>query len=136
MRNAYDRFHADISFSDDVADAYLEAYAVNAVKGFCEVVLVPDVEGLPAEAFMAAGFMNQDSEALGTRIFRQILSAVMPSCKGWYLKVASESNYYAKERGAAYIVVTTQSTNRAALRCTEKQGFRFGGITHILALST
>jgi dTDP-4-amino-4,6-dideoxy-D-galactose acyltransferase len=133
-KNRYDRFHSDILIDNNLADDYLATYAANAIKGFCDFVLVPNDEFTPVKAFMAASIMETDSQKLDTNIGRLQLSAVDKACKGWYIKLASESIYKLKEMNAKYILVTTQATNRAAFYSSEKLGFNLGGVTHVFSI--
>ena len=131
-RNTYDRLHADCYFDTAMADNYLGTYIENAVKGFAEVVLVPD-DKLPADAFLAIGRMKKDEEILATTMARILLTAVLPTRKGWHLKLVAATTHYAKENNIDYVLMTTQATNRAVFRTTEKLGYKLGSTSHILA---
>lgn len=133
--NRYDRLHADTEFEDTLANQYLETYIENAIKGFCDFVLVPDEKGIPPKAFMAASMLKGDSESLKCQLSRLKLAAVNVECKGWYIKLASETIYEFIKRGAAYVLVTTQATNKAAFRSSEKLGFKLGSVTHVFSKS-
>ena len=52
MRNDYDRFHADIIFSPETSPTNFSPLILKKpLKGFCDVVLVPDEPGLPPRLF-------------------------------------------------------------------------------------
>ncbi|MBD0297244.1 MAG: hypothetical protein ICV84_18955 [Flavisolibacter sp.] len=134
-RNGYDRLHADIDFPNEVADEYLGVYGASAVKGYCEAVLVPDESGAPLQSFLAISHLKRDSSLVQCQLARVVLTAVAPANKGWLKKLVSETIYYAKDIGAAYVLMTTQSTNRAVFRTNEKLGLQLGGCSHILSFS-
>lgn len=127
-RNNFDRIHADIFFTMDEADRYLGTYASNAVSGFCETVLVPDEAEY--EAFLAIGSRLYNNE----KFYQISLVTVGDKSKGWHIKLVSETIEYAKEKKANYLLMTTQSTNRAVFRTCEKLGFKLGSTTHILSI--
>lgn len=133
MRNIYDRFHADNFFSQEIADRFLSEYVAQAVRGFSDVVLVPHEKNVPPDGFLSGNYLKKDWEKLGVKISKMVLSAVAPTCKGWYIKLISELTYHLKEQGADYIFMNTQSTNRAVFRTWEKLGYQLGSTTHILA---
>jgi len=132
--NKFDRIHSDSFFSTSEANNYMETYIENALNGFCDFVLVPNENKTPIKAFMAASILKQGNHRLGEKtIGRLQLAAVDPECKGWYLKLASESVYELIDRHAEFVIVTTQSTNRAAFHSSEKQGFKLGAVSHVLS---
>lgn len=132
-RNPYDRFHADTWFGDVRADAFLARYASAAVQGYCDTVLVPNEPGVAVDSFLAISDLTADSTRLGIGLSRVALTAVGPQNRGWHQRLVSETIHRARERGARYVLMTTQATNRAVFRTCEKLGFRLGGTTHILA---
>lgn len=135
-RNMYDRFHADPWFGEERADAFLARYAEAATEGgYADVVLVPDEPGLPVDSFLAIGDHAADSQLLGLAegMSRVLLTAVGPANRGWHLKLVSETVQRAHDLGQRYVLMTTQATNRAVFRTTEKLGFRLGGTSHVLA---
>jgi dTDP-4-amino-4,6-dideoxy-D-galactose acyltransferase len=134
-KNEYDRLHADFNFPDELADEYLEVYAKATVNGFSDAVLIPAVAGLPVASFLAISHLKGDAEKLNTPLARIVLTAVAPANKGWHQKLVSETIYYAREMGAAYVLMTTQATNRAVFRTCEKLKFKLGGTSHILSFS-
>ena len=132
-RNPYDRFHADPWFGPDRGDAFLARYAAAAVEVFCDAVLVPDEAGLPVDSFLAISDLLADARALGVGLARVALTAVGPLNRGWHLRLVSETVHRARERGARYVLMTTQATNGAVFRTCEKLGFKLGGCAHVLA---
>lgn len=133
--NSYDRLHADEVISQELADRYLATYIENALNGFSDAVIVPDLKNEKVKGFMVLNLLKKDSTKLGRKIGRLQLSAIDSSLKGWYIKLASEAIYYAKTKGVKSMLVTTQSTNRAAFHSSEKQGFKLGSVTHVLTYS-
>ncbi|WP_143434797.1 GNAT family protein [Hymenobacter roseosalivarius] len=132
-RNEYDRFHADPWFGAARADAFLARYASAAVQGYCDAVLVPNEPGLPLDSFLAISDLPADSAALGVDLSRVVLTAVGPENRGWHVRLVSETVHRARERGAQAVLMTTQATNRAVVRTSEKLGFQLGGSSHVLA---
>lgn len=132
-RNPYDRFHADPWFGEAQADAFLARYASAAVQGYCDAVLVPDELGLPIDSFLAISDLTDDARQLGVGLSRVVLTAVGPLNRGWHLRLVSETVQRARAKGASYVLMTTQATNRAVFRTCEKLGFKLGGSTHVLA---
>ncbi len=133
-RNDYDRVHADIRFSEEQATDYLAIYAENAVKGFAETVLIPDEIGVPIDAFLAIGLQKADAKALETSFARILLTAALPTCKGWHYKLMAETAQYAKKNTIEYVLMTTQVSNKAVFRNAFKLGFEIGNITHIFTI--
>jgi dTDP-4-amino-4,6-dideoxy-D-galactose acyltransferase len=132
-RNEYDRFHADPWFGQERADAFLARYASAAVQGYCDAVLVPDEPGLPIDSFLAISDLQADVKALGVGLSRVVLTAVGPQNRGWHLRLVSETVHRAREKGDQVVLMTTQATNRAVFRTSEKLGFKLGGSSHVLA---
>ena len=131
-RNIYDRIHADTNFNIEIADEYLATYIENAIKGFADIVLIPNDQNYPSEAFLTANYLKHEWKALNKNISKMVLSAVAPSCKGWYQKLITEMTYHLKDNGAEYIFMNTQSTNRAVFKIWERLGYRLGSTSHIL----
>ncbi|MFC5269356.1 hypothetical protein [Adhaeribacter terreus] len=134
-RNPFDRYHADIFFTPEQADNYLATYAEACQKGLADLVLLPGENERNSEAFMAILRHKQDAEQLNTSFARILLTAVSPDCKGWHLKLASETIQFAKEWNTRYVLMTTQATNRAVFRTSEKLGFKLGSTTHLLSIT-
>ena len=132
-RNNFDRYHADPWFGPARADAYLATYARAAVEGFADAVLVPDEVGLPLDSFLATSDLRADSVALGVGVSRVLLTAVGPENRGWHVKLVAETVHRAREMGHQYVLMTTQATNRAVFRTSEKLGFKLGATSHVLA---
>jgi dTDP-4-amino-4,6-dideoxy-D-galactose acyltransferase len=136
MRNDYDRFHADSVFPKDLADNFLAEYVEQAIKGFCDIVLVPDVPGVKVHSFLTANYNKSEWSDLGCSVSKMVLSAVSSQTnKGWYIKLISEMTYHLKEIGAQAIYMSTQPTNRAVIKTWEKLGYKYGASTHILSNS-
>lgn len=133
-RNKFDRYHADVHFPEEQADAYLATYAEACVNGLSETVLVPDEKLLEPAAFLAISRLKKDASILNLNLAQITLTAVSPVCKGWHLKLVTETLQYAKTHGCDYVLMTTQATNRAVFRTSEKLGFKLGNTTHILAV--
>ena len=133
MRNDFDRFHADPFIPVDKADAFLAKYVEEAVKGFSDIVLVPDEAGVPADSFLTANYLDKKWDPLGRKISKMVLSAVSSETnKGWYEKLISEMTVHLQEKGAEVAFMNTQPTNRAVFRVWEKLGYRLGSTTHVL----
>lgn len=133
MHNPYDRFHAEPAFSPALADAFLSKYAEEAVKGYCDVVIVPGETNVPAGAFLALSHIKYDSHPYLHKLAKIVLTAVAPACKGWHYKLVSEAIYLAQAATATYIFMTTQATNKAIIHNCEKLGFNLGSSRHILS---
>ncbi|GAB2958236.1 hypothetical protein GCM10027048_26430 [Hymenobacter coalescens] len=132
-RNDFDRYHADPWFGPERADAYLARYAAAAVTGFADAVLVPDEPGLPLDSFLAIGDLQADAAVLGAGMSRVLLTAVGPANRGWHVKLVGETVHRARTQGHRYVLMTTQATNRAVFRTSEKLGFKLGATSHVLA---
>jgi dTDP-4-amino-4,6-dideoxy-D-galactose acyltransferase len=133
MRNVYDRFHADTAFDDTLADQYLATYIEQSLHGFADIVLTSNAPGLPSDCFLTAKYMQDEWEKINCSVSKMVLSAVAPTNKGWYYKLISEMTYHLKDIGAKYIVLNTQSTNRAVFKTWESLGYNLGATTHILS---
>ncbi|MGI4870799.1 MAG: hypothetical protein ACRYFX_06425 [Janthinobacterium lividum] len=136
MTNYFDRFHADPVFSRQSADEFLATYVDQSMRGFTDVVLVPDYAGEEPGAFLTANYFRDQWPALGVPVSKMVLSAVSSQArKGWYKKLISEMSYYLRDHGAAYAYMNTQATNRAVFHTWESLGYKLGGTTHILSHS-
>jgi dTDP-4-amino-4,6-dideoxy-D-galactose acyltransferase len=136
MRNDYDRFHADPIFSPEIADEFLATYIGQSIKGFTDVVLVPDSPDKAPDAFLTANYVRELWPQLGSRPSKMVLSAVSSATRrGWYKKLISEMSYHLKEEGAEYAFMNTQSTNRAVFHTWEELGYKLGYSTHVLSCS-
>lgn len=136
MRNNFDRFHSDWSFNIDKADNYLSTYVENSIKGFTDLVIVPNQQNIPPDSFLTANYLKMDWDKLDYKISKMVLSAVSSDTnKGWYIKLISEMTFILKEIGAKSVFMNTQATNIAVLVTWEKLGYRLGRTTHILTLN-
>jgi dTDP-4-amino-4,6-dideoxy-D-galactose acyltransferase len=135
-RNPFDRFHADPWFGEARADALLARYAEATVQGtHADVVLVPDVPGLPIDSFLAIVDTAAEADFPGSGNSKVLLTAVGPANRGWHLRLMSEAVRRAATLFFPHVLVTTQATNRAVFRSCEKLGFRLGSTSHVLACS-
>lgn len=136
MRNEFDRFHADSSFSPERADSFLATYIENSVLGFSDIVMVPAGPSVPADSFLTANYLESEWEKLKYRISKMVLSAVSSQTnKGWYIKLISEMTYHLRDnKGCQCVFLTTQSTNRAVYNTWEKLRYKLGSTTHIFSL--
>jgi dTDP-4-amino-4,6-dideoxy-D-galactose acyltransferase len=129
MRNKYDRVHADPAFSTEIADTYLGTFVEEAVKGFADIVMIPDIPGVEPFGFLAA---NKPQKVVGLNIAKLVLAAVDNSnYKGWLYNLLSEVIYELKNNSTDYLTTITQASNRPAICTWEKAGFKLGSATHI-----
>lgn len=133
--NDFDKYHADPFYSSAKADAYLETYIANCVRGFAEKVLVPDLETPPASFVALSRIQVPGLKAEAGPFFRIPLTACLPENRGWHFPLCLAALHYAKAEGGKALVMTTQSTNKAVIHNCEKLGFRFGSCTHLFAKS-
>ncbi len=137
MRNKYDRFHADWSFSNTIADNYLSTYIENSIKGFADIVMVPNHPGISSDSFLTAKIFKDYWVKLEYPISKMVLSAVSTETnKGWYVKLIAEMTFRLRKLGAKSIFMTTQSTNIPVLVTWEKLGYKIGRSTHILSINS
>lgn len=136
-RNEFDRFHADPWFGEVRARAMLARYAEAAVTGtYADAVLVPAEKDLPVDSFLAIGDTPAEPEIPGSGTSRILLTAVGPKNRGWHLKLVSEAVRRAANQNLPYVLMTTQTTNRAVFRTCEKLNFRLGSVAHVLACNS
>jgi dTDP-4-amino-4,6-dideoxy-D-galactose acyltransferase len=133
--NKFDRVHADDYFSDESADKYLGTFVENSVRGFADIVLVPDAAKVPAKAFLAGNYAFDECSKINLKVSRFVLAAVHRDCAGWFRKLSSEMTYDMRDAGADFVLSTTQTANRAVIKAKEHLGFRLGAATHVLAYS-
>jgi len=132
-RNPFDRYHADPFFPRSVSDEYLATYIANSVKGLADIVMVPaDSESLPG-AFFTAKLTSSEDTCIGLNLGRIVLVAVGEERRGCHLRLMAEMSYHFKMCGAEVAYMTTQSTNRSAIRNCEKLAYRYGRCTHVFA---
>ena len=130
--NPNDRYHNDAFFSPEAADRYLETYIENCIRGFAETVFVPDLEK-PPHSFAALSRLHLESTEEIQPLYRIPLTACLPENKGWHYHLCLAALRYAKQKNAAALVMTTQTSNRAVIHNCEKLGFRIGSSFHIFA---
>lgn len=128
-RNDFDRFHADTYMSLAEADLFLAKYVEEAVKGYCDYVMVPRKE--PVDSFMCLDFGHE--ECLSLSYSKIILTAVGKLNRGWHARYCSETLHIAKERGHDVVLMTTQLTNGAVVSNVEKLKFKLAYASHILS---
>jgi len=134
-RNPYDRFHAETCFSPELADAFVARYAIAAVQGYCDEVLVPADTGVPVASFLAISDLHEHAAKLRVGLSRVVLTAVAAANRGWHRKLVAETVQRAKSRGASCVLMTTQATNYAVFRTCEKLGFKLGGCSHVFSFA-
>ena len=133
MRNRYDRVHADPAFTDEMADAYMGTFIEESVKGFADMVIVPDLPGKEPFGFLAA---NNAGKILGFNIARLVLAAVDSNeGRGWLYHLLSGVIHELKQQKTDILTTITQASNRPAIRTWEKAGFRLGFVTHVYSIS-
>ncbi len=133
MRNIFDRVHADPAFSPEIADAYLGTFIEESVKGFADIVMVPDISGVRPFGFLAADY---PVEVMGHRIAKLVLAAVDNSeYSGWLSKLLTAVIYELKMKGTDILTTITQASNRPAIHTWEKAGFKLGFVTHVYTYS-
>lgn len=136
MRNDYDRVHAEKIYSEEKADEFLATYIEECVKGFTDVVLLPDAKDLPSDSFFAANYQKDQWEKIGAKVSKFIVSAVSADTnRGWYRALITEMTHHLKDIGAEYIIMNTQTTNRAVLHVFETIGNKYGKTSHIFSIS-
>jgi dTDP-4-amino-4,6-dideoxy-D-galactose acyltransferase len=133
MRNDFDRYHADLSIDNEIADKYLATYIKNSVEGFTDYVMVPGDTNGSNEAFLTANYLKSEHDNLGVNIAKMVLSAVSPNCKGWYVKLISEMTYHLAKQNAEVVFMNTQSTNKAVIKTWESLGYHYGKCVHIFS---
>jgi dTDP-4-amino-4,6-dideoxy-D-galactose acyltransferase len=125
MRNPYDRFHSDVSFTDFKADQYLGKFAYETVNGLADFVLVPNEYNIKPNAMIAVNHLKDNWSKLNANVSQLVLAAVdSTTCKGWYEKLLSGVCFYLKDLGAEYLISNTQATNKAPIHVNEKLGFK------------
>lgn len=132
-RNSNDRFHADPAFGPELADAFLAEYARATVRGFCDVVLVPEQPEV-LDSFLAVSFMQTEAQLVGANLGRVVLTAVGPRNRGWHRALVAEALYRVRERGGQMVFMTTQAANAAVVRNAQQLGFKLGGVTQLFSI--
>jgi len=134
MRNRYDRVHADPAFDPGEADAYLGTFIEESVKGFADMVIVPDLPGREPFGFLAA---NNPEKVLGYKIAKLVLAAVdQRDHKGWLGFLLSGVIDELRKQETDILTTITQASNRPAIRTWEKAGFRLGYVTHVYSYTS
>jgi dTDP-4-amino-4,6-dideoxy-D-galactose acyltransferase len=131
MRNRFDRVHSDPAYTSEQADAYLATFAEQSIKGFADIVLVPDVPDLKPFGFLAG---NKPVNVAGYNIAKLVLTAIDGSVqRGWLFKLLSSMICKVKEDKADIMTTNTQAANRASISVWEKAGFKLSYVTHIFS---
>lgn len=134
MRNDFDRFHADVRTSLAQADGYLATYIENCVRGFCDLVLVPDEPGVPSDSFMAAN-LDVGPPELDHRVDKLLFSAVSSATnRGWYRRLVAGTARRLIAAGSRCLLLNTQAQNGAVLHVWESLGFKLGRVTHVVGV--
>lgn len=132
--NPFDRFHADISVSDETANRFLGVFVEESINGFADYVMVPDDNQVPADSFLTAKYLSDQWDKTGVRASKMVLSAVSPATnRGWYVKLISEMAFHLSGIGADFAYMHPATTNRAVIHTYEKLGCKFGKASHILS---
>lgn len=133
MRNRFDRVHADPAFTDEEADNYLGTFAEQSVRGFADIVMVPNLPGVKPFGFLAA---NNPESIMGVNIAKLVLAAVDNSeHRGWMFHLLGGIIRELKKKNTDILTTITQASNRPAIRTWEKAGFMLGFVTHIYSYS-
>jgi dTDP-4-amino-4,6-dideoxy-D-galactose acyltransferase len=133
MVNPFDRFHADISIDNKLADNFLGVFAEESVKGFADYVMVPNEKAIPADSFLTAKYYKNWWNEIDVKVSKMVLSAVSSETnKGWYIKLITEMAYHLRDMGADYSMMHPASTNKAVIHSYEKLGCKLGKVGHIL----
>lgn len=132
MRNRFDRVHADDAFTDEIADAYIGTFISQCIKGFADIVLVPDIPGVQPFGFLAA---NKPQNILGNKVAKLVLAGVDSSVqRGWLMKLLYQMILFMKDENADYLTTITQAANRPAIAVWEKAGFKLKHTTYIFSI--
>jgi dTDP-4-amino-4,6-dideoxy-D-galactose acyltransferase len=132
-RNRYDRVHADPAFTEEEADNYLGTFAGQCVRGFADIVMVPDIPGVKPFGFLAA---NNPQRIMGLNIAKLVLAAVdNREYKGWLAYLLQGVMYELKKRDTDVLTTITQASNRPAIRTWENAGFTLGFVNHVYTYS-
>ena len=133
MRNRFDRVHADPAFTDEEADSYLGTFAEQSVRGFADMVAVPDLPGVKPFGFLAAG---NPGRVMDLNIAKLVLAAVDNSeHRGWMFHLLGWIIQELKKKDADILTTITQASNRPAIRTWEKAGFLLGFVNHVYSYS-
>ena len=106
MVNPYDRFHADICYDQVIADSFLGVFAEESVKGFADIVLVPNEKDVPPDSFLTAKYNKIWWDQIDLKVSKMVLSAVSSKTnQGWYIKLISEMAYHLRDQGAEFALI-------------------------------
>lgn len=131
MKNPFDRFHSDPFYTEDHAKRFLGKYIEESIKGFADIVIVPNDENIPADSFYAGKYLKSEWKSMGIKASKIILSAVSSKTnQGWFLKLNSEMIYHLRDIGAQYVFFQTAAPNKAVIHVNEKLGYKIGHISH------
>jgi len=124
--NPYDRFHSDPFVDPADAARLMRRWVEASILGdFADVTIVPDVPD-PA-AFSTVRYHRDKWDRWELRLAQSaVLTAVAPSFRGWYRKIASEVNHHLLDQGAEHVYLGTQVTNKAVIWVLEGLGYQFG----------
>lgn len=132
-RNRFDRVHADPAFTDEEADNYLGTFAEQCVRGFADIVMVPDIPGVKPFGFLAA---NNPETIMGVNIAKLVLAAVdNREHKGWLTNLLLGVMYELKKRNTDVLTTITQASNRPAIHVWYNAGFVLGYVNHVYSYS-
>jgi len=133
MRNRFDRVHADPAFTEEEADSYLGTFAEQSVRGFADMVAVPDLPGVKPFGFLAAG---NPERIMDLNIAKLVLAAVDNSeHRGWMFHLLGGIIRELKMKNTDILTTITQASNKPAIRTWEKAGFLLGFVTHVYSYS-
>jgi len=132
-RNRFDRVHADPAFTDKEADNYLGTFAAQCVRGFADIVMVPDIPGVKPFGFLAA---NNPEKIMGVNIAKLVLAAVdNREYRGWLSDLLLGVMYELKKKNTDVLTTITQASNRPAIHVWENAGFVLGFVNHVYSYS-
>lgn len=125
MVNIFDRFHADPFYSAEESARLMHKWIEAAlVDGYADITLVPDVER--PTALCTLRYHKDKWPTWNTQIGQMTLAAVSPEFRGWFRRLASETNYHLRDIGAEHIFFSSQMTNVRIIATWEKLGFHYG----------
>ena len=128
MRNNFDKYHADYTYSNNKADDYLGKFIENSILGFADFTLIPDDKKLP-DAFLSA---NNPVKVFNYNIAKLVLAAVNNyTRKGWLKKLLYEVIVELKNWNADFLTTITQTANRPAIKVWLDSGFELYSTSHI-----
>lgn len=133
IENPYDRFSADPFIPrEDVVRLMGAWMRASLLHGFADAVVVSDAPR--PTSLISVRYHRDNWAAWGTSIGQLTLALSLPQSGHWLVGVVSESNYHLKSIGARHGFLTTQITNRNAIRVVEHLGYRSVGGEHVMRL--